>query len=128
MSHVKKNLLVVYFGCNPVFFTSTGHRSIDYYTTLPQSLEMCVCALICFSCMQLFVTPWTVARQALCPWGFSRPESWSRLPCPSLGDLPDAGIKSMPLTCPTLAGRFCTSGATSETHKCVTSSVLFDSL
>ena len=29
----------------------------------------------------------------LCPWGFSRQEYWSRLPCPSPGDLPHPGIK-----------------------------------
>ena len=28
----------------------------------------CVCVLRHFSCVQLFVTPWTVAHQALCPW------------------------------------------------------------
>ena len=30
----------------------------------------------------------------LCPWGFSRQENWSGLPCPSLGDLPSPGIKA----------------------------------
>ena len=29
----------------------------------------------------------------LCPWGFSRQEYWSGLPCPSPGDLPDPGIE-----------------------------------
>ena len=29
----------------------------------------------------------------LCPWGFSRQESWSGLPCPPPGDLPNPGIK-----------------------------------
>ena len=29
----------------------------------------------------------------LCPWGFSRQEYWSGLPCPPLGDLPKPGIK-----------------------------------
>ena len=28
----------------------------------------------------------------LCPWGFSRQESWSGLPCPSPGDLPNLGL------------------------------------
>ena len=38
------------------------------------------------SCVQLFVTPWTVAYQA--PWsmGFSRHEYWSGLPFPSPAD------------------------------------------
>ena len=38
-------------------------------------------------------TPWTVARQAPLPMGFSRQEYWSGLPCPSPGDLPKPGIK-----------------------------------
>ena len=29
----------------------------------------------------------------LCPWGFSRQEYWSGLPCPPLGDLPNPGIE-----------------------------------
>ena len=37
--------------------------------------------------VRLFVTPWL-----LCPWGFSRPEYWSGLPCPPPGDLPNPGI------------------------------------
>ena len=29
----------------------------------------------------------------LCPWGFSRQEYWSGLPCPPSGDLPHPGIE-----------------------------------
>ena len=29
----------------------------------------------------------------LCPWDFSKQESWSGLPFPSSGDLPDAGFE-----------------------------------
>ena len=39
------------------------------------------------------MTPWTVALQAPLSMGFSRQEYWSGLPFPSLGDLPDPGIK-----------------------------------
>ena len=46
-----------------------------------------------FSCVQLFVTVWTVACQAPLSMGFSRQEYWSGLPCPPPGDLPDPGIK-----------------------------------
>ena len=42
---------------------------------------------------RLFVTPWTAAHQALLSMRFSRQGYWSRLPFPSLGDLPDPGIK-----------------------------------
>ena len=38
------------------------------------------CVLSCFSCAQLFVTPWTVASQAPLSMGFSRQEYWSGLP------------------------------------------------
>ena len=36
-----------------------------------------VCVLSGFSRVQLFATPWTVARQAPLFMGFSRPEYWS---------------------------------------------------
>ena len=41
----------------------------------------------------LFATPWTVTARLLCPWGFSRQEYWSGLPCPPSGDLPSPGIE-----------------------------------
>ena len=44
--------------------------------------------------------------------GFSRQEYWSGLPCPPLGDLPDAGVKSGSLASPALAGGFFTTSAT----------------
>jgi len=40
------------------------------------------------SSVQLFATPWTIQ-----PIEFSRPEYWSGWPFPSLGDLPNTGIK-----------------------------------
>ena len=52
-----------------------------------------------------FVTPWTVARQALLSMGFPRQEYWSGLPFPSPGDLSDPGIES---TSQALAGGFVT--------------------
>ena len=54
---------------------------------------MYACMLSRFSCVQLFVTLWTVALQAPLSMGFSRQEYWSRLPSLSPGDLPDPGIK-----------------------------------
>ena len=53
---------------------------------------MCVCACS-LSCVQLFVTPWTVAYQAPLSMGFSRQEYWSGLSFPSPGGLPDPGIE-----------------------------------
>ena len=43
--------------------------------------------------VRLFATSWAVAYQAPSPMGFSRQEYWSRLPFPSLGDLPNPGIE-----------------------------------
>ena len=45
------------------------------------------------SCVQLFVTPWTVAHQTPPSMGFSRQWYWSGLPFLSPGDLPNPGIK-----------------------------------
>ena len=56
-------------------------------------LPACVCVLSRFGCVQLFVTPWTVAHQSPLSMWFSRQEYWSALPCPPWGDLPNPGIK-----------------------------------
>ena len=52
-----------------------------------------------FSHVQLFLTPWTVACQALLSMGFSRQEYQHGLPFPSPGDLPDPGIEPGLLHC-----------------------------
>ena len=44
-----------------------------------------MCVLNCFGCVQLFVTPWTVACQA----PLFRQEYWNELPFPPPGDLPN---------------------------------------
>ena len=61
--------------------------------------------------VQLFVMPWSVARQAPLSMGFSRQEYLSRLPCPPPGGLPDPGIELESLMSPALAGRFFTTSA-----------------
>ena len=60
------------------------------------------------TCVQLFATPWTVARQAPLSVGFSSQEYWSGLLFPPPGDLPDPGIEPVSLVSPALAGRFFT--------------------
>ena len=67
--------------------------------------KRCVCVL---TCVQLFVTPWTVAHQAPLSMGFSRQEYWNGLPFPPPGDLPEAGIEPMTPASPALAGGFFT--------------------
>ena len=77
----------------------------------------CERVLGCFSRVQLFVTPWTIAHQAPLSMEFSRQEYWNGLPCPSPGDLPDPGIKPTSLASPALAGRYFITTATWEAHK-----------
>ena len=63
--------------------------------TYPEK-DKVVCVCVCvksLSRVRLFVAPWTVARQAPPPMGFSRQEYWSGLPFPSPGDLPNSGIE-----------------------------------
>jgi len=83
----------------------------------------CVCVLILnvhmyllslLSSVQLFVTPWTVAHQALLFMKFSRQECWHRLPFPVPEDLPNSGSEPTSLMFPALAGRFFTISPTWE--------------
>ena len=72
---------------------------------------------MCAKSLQLCVTlcdPMDyIAFQAPLSMEFSRQEHWSGLPFPSLGDLPDPGIKPVPLISPSLTGRLFTTSTTS---------------
>ena len=76
-----------------------------------------LCVLSCSSCVQLFVTLWTVACQAPLSMGFSRQEYWSGLPRPPPGDLPNPGTEPVSLTSPTLAGGFFITAAAAAAAK-----------
>ena len=91
--------------------------------TLLQNSSVCVdvCAL---SHVWLFVTPSAVDHQILLSTEFSRREYWSGLPCPSLGDVPDPGIKPTSLAVPALAGRFFTTAPPGKPLKTPESSLL----
>ena len=83
---------------------------------------MCVCMLSHFSCVQLSVTLWIIALQALLSMGFAKQEYWSGLPCPSPGDLPNPGIEPSSLVSPALADQFFT---TITTWKEMLSTILY---
>ena len=70
-----------------------------------------------FSCIRLFVTPWTIVCQASLSMGFPRQEYWSRFPRPPTGDLSDPRIEPVSLMSPALAGRFFTTNATLALEK-----------
>ena len=59
-------------------------------------------------CVQLSVTPWTVAHRDPLSMGLSRQENCSGLPFSPPGDLPDPGIKPKYPVSTALAGRFFT--------------------
>ena len=71
-------------------------------------LCVCVCVCVCVpSHVQLFVTPWTIARQT--PLSVNFPQGyWSGLPFPPPGDLPNPGIEPTSPGSPALAGVFFT--------------------
>ena len=47
------------------------------------------------SCVQLFVSLWTIACQAPLSMGFFRQEDWSGLSSPPTGNLPNPGIETV---------------------------------
>ena len=75
-----------------------------------------MCAVCMLSHVRLFVTPWTVARQAALSMEFSRQEYWSGLPFPPSGDLPDPRIEVTSLASPALAGGFFTTELPGKSH------------
>ena len=97
------------------------HTGFTNWTSVFLSIPLITCCAtkLLQSCPTL-CDPWTVAPQAPLSMGFSRQEYWSRLPCPSLGDLPKAGIKPVSLSSPALAGVFFTTSTTWETPPLIT--------
>ena len=71
-----------------------------YSSTLFIHLYIIVCVYQSLSPVCPFAIQWTAVSQAPLCMGFPRQMNWSGLPFPSPGDLPDPGIKPMPLTSP----------------------------
>ena len=61
----------------------TGAFTLGRFTEL--YIPLLLLLLSRFSHVQLFVTPWILARQAPLSIGFSKQEYWSGLPCPPSG-------------------------------------------
>ena len=73
-----------------------------------------------FSCVQPFVTRWTVACQAPLSVEFFRQEYGSRLPFPTTGYLPDPGIEPKSPSSPALAGIFSTTKSPGKPQEHIT--------
>ena len=67
-----------------------------------------MCVSMSLSCIRLFATPWTAARQASLSMEFSREEYSSELPFPTPGALPNPWIEPTAPVSPALAGGFFT--------------------
>ena len=55
-----------------------------------------ICAVLCLVTSNSLWPHGLQPARFLCPWGFSRQEFWSGLPCPPPGDLPNPRIKPRP--------------------------------
>ena len=98
--------------CTSVLTESDVHNILQAFIF---QLGVVFLVLSCFNRVQLFATPWTVATtspQAPLSMGFSRQDYRSGLPCPSPGDLPDAGVEPVSLMSPALASGFFTTSTT----------------
>ena len=68
-----------------------GHEKMMWRPKMTSNNYVLVCIVAQLCLTRVFATPWTV--RLLCPWGFSREEYWSGLPCPPRGDLPKPGME-----------------------------------
>ena len=60
----------------------------------PDEPALTPCAVLGHSVMTNYLQPYGLqAARLLSPWGFSRQEYWSVLPCPPPGELPNSGIE-----------------------------------
>ena len=83
----------------PVINTMEKNMKIIYLINNDINYYAVTC---CFSRVQLYVTPWSVAHQAPLSMGFSRHKYWNGLPCPPPGDLPNPGIEPASPVAPAL--------------------------
>ena len=76
--------------CSKAFRTSTSYPCQVYFVVIPGvKVECATLWSVTSVSVQLFVTPWTVAHQALCPWvspgielvGSSQPRDWTHGSC-----------------------------------------------
>ena len=87
-------------GIELTFMASPALAGRSCPTTPPGKPYLLSCVLYTYSlsCVLHFVTPWTVALQAPLSMGFLQEESWSGVPWPPPGDLPNPGMEPRSLT------------------------------
>ena len=63
------------------------------FNSYTESVCVCVCVCVCVRSVVPDPLQPKLPARLLYPWGFSRQEYWTGLPCPPPGDLPNPGIK-----------------------------------
>ena len=82
-----------YCYCYYCYWEKTQRMDINrWMLTKPIVVIVSLYTLSC-SVMSDSLWPHGLLTRLLCPWGFSRQEYWSGLPCPPPGDIPNTGIK-----------------------------------
>ena len=102
--HLTYNLRNLYVGEEAT--VRTGHGTMDWLQIGKGVCKGCIlscclfnfyaecCAVLSCSVVSDSLQPHGLQPiRLLCPWGFSRQEYWSSLPCSPPGDLPNVGIK-----------------------------------
>ena len=92
MSQLLREIIIVI--CTQFHLCTKSYMEESYSTTTYSYSMCCVLSLVTQKCSTL-CNPMDCSP----PWGFSREEYYSRLPCPPPGDLPNPGIKPR---CPAL--------------------------
>ena len=65
-----------------------------YFFSVYTFIDLMCCAVLSHSVMSNSLRPHELQpARLLCPWGFSRQEYWSGLPCPPPGDRPNPGVE-----------------------------------
>ena len=70
-------------------FSIPGNLSSPGIEPMSPALAVLSCSVVSYSFWPSGLQP----TRLLCPWGFSRQEYWSELPCPPPGDLPNPKIE-----------------------------------
>ena len=93
-----------------LFIHSSTDGPLGCFQNSP-SVCVCVCVCVCaqfLSCVQLFVTPWTIAHQAPLSMGYHNKNTGVGCHFLLQGDLSDPGIEPLSPASPALAGGFFT--------------------
>ena len=79
---------------NPDVIEEMANKIVYMFLSYPAKITTC-CAVLSRSVVSDSLRPQGLQpTRLLCPWGFSRQEHWSGLPCLPPGGLPNPGIES----------------------------------